>query len=284
MPTYPFLGKGISFPLQVNPNTGGLLVSEGNTDELSVALQYAMDRWSVREDVRPKLNHIAESVAHILLTKPGEYDVLPEFGSYLFRCLFQPNSYEFRFQAETFFKLSTKEWEKRARIDESGIQWNVTPQAVDEGRCPVWVRVQFIGEQADDNMVAPYASPRDARTLKYKASKIDNNGHDNFSRYYGQKAYFWGNIKYLRFDLKVDPQPDKEDRFYTVCPRDSWFSISYRNFGEIRYYDVIARNYVIDAARAGKSRKYLDITGDPEPGTVLRVPSRAKALMGLKNV
>jgi hypothetical protein len=33
----------------------------------------------------------------------------------------------------------------------------------------------------------------------------------------------------------------------------------------------------------GLSRKYLDVTGDPEPGTVLRVPSPTKLLMGLKN-
>jgi phage baseplate assembly protein W len=296
MPTYPFLGKGVSFPLRVDPNTGGLLVSEGNTDELSVALQYLMDRWTVREEVRPKLNHIAESVAHILLTKPGEYDTLPEFGSYLFKCLFEPNSYEFRFQAETFFKLSTKEWEKRARIPEAfgadnqglnqnyaGIQWAVTPHAIDEGRVPVWVRIQFISEQADGNMVAPYATPRDARTLKYRASKIDDNGHDNLSRYYGQKAYYWGGIKYVRFDLKVTPSPDKEDRFYTVEPYDSWFSISYTLFGEIRYAHILAENYVIDAAKAGLSRKYLDVTGDPEPGTILRYPSRTTLLMGLKN-
>lgn len=289
MPTYPFLGKGISFPLRVNPSTGGLLVSEGNTDELSVALQYLMDQWTVREEVRPKINHIAESVAHILLTKPGEYDTLPEFGSYLFKCLFEPNSYEFRFQAETFFKLSTKEWEKRAKIPESldqsyaGIQWAVTPQLIDEGRVPVWVRIQFINEQASGNMVAPYATPRDARTLKYRASKIDDNGHDNLSRYYGQKAYYWGGIKFIRFDLKPGLAPDNQDRFYPVCPRDSWFSISYKLFGEIRYAYILAKNYVIDAAKAGLSRKYLDVTGDPEPGTIVRYPSRTKLLMGLKN-
>jgi phage baseplate assembly protein W len=289
MPTYPFLGKGISFPLQVNPATGGLLVAEGNTDELSVALQYLMDQWTIREEVRPKINHIAESVAHILLTKPGEYDTLPEFGSYLFKCLFEPNTYEFRFQAETFFKLSTKEWEKRAKIPESldqsfaGIQWNVSPQAIDEGRVPVWVRIQFINEQAAGNMVAPYATPRDARTLKYRASKIDENGHDNLSRYYGQKAYYWGGIKFIRFDLKPGLAPDNQDRFYPVCPRDSWFSISYKLFGEIRYAYILAKNYVIDAAKAGLSRKYLDVTGDPEPGTMLRYPSRTKLLMGLNN-
>jgi phage baseplate assembly protein W len=287
MPSYPFLGKGVSFPLRVDPNTGGLLVSDGNTDELSVGLQYLMDSWTVREEVRPKLNHIAESVAHILLTKPGEYDTLPEFGSYLFKCLFEPNSYEFRFQAETFFKLSTKEWEKRAKIPEGldqssgGIQWNVSPQAIDEGRVSVWVRIQFIAEQADGNMVAPYATPRDARTLKYKASKIDDNGHDNLSRYYGQRAYYWGGIKYVRFDLKVTSSPDKEDRFYSVEPYDSWFSISYKLFGDISYAHILAKNYVIDAAKAGFSRKYLDVTGDPEPGTILRYPSRTKLLMGL---
>jgi phage baseplate assembly protein W len=255
-----------------------------------------MDRWTVREEVRPKLNHIAESVAHILLTKPGEYDTLPEFGSYLFKCLFEPNSYEFRFQAETFFKLSTKEWEKRARIPEvfgpdvqgydqsfAGMQWNVTPQSIDEGRVPVWVRIQFISEQAAGNMVAPYSKPRDARTLKYRASKIDDNGHDNLSRYYGQKAYYWGGIKFIRFDLKTDPPPDNQDSFYPVCPGDSWFSISYKRYGDIRYAYILAKNYVIDAAKVGRSRKYLDVTGDPEPGTILRVPSPTKLLMGLKN-
>lgn len=287
MPSYPFLGKGISFPLRVDPNTGGILVSEGNTDELAVGLQYLMDSWTVREEVRPKLNHIAESVAHILLTKPGEYDTLPEFGSYLFRCLFEPNSYEFRFQAETFFKLSTKEWEKRAKVPDglnqtyAGIQWDVSPRAIDEGRVPVWVRIQFIAEQVSGNMVAPYATPRDARTLRYRASKIDDNGHDNLSRYYGQKACSWGGIKYVRFDLKVDRPPDNNDRFHTVEPYDSWFSISYKLYGEIRYAYVLAKNYVMDAAKAGLSRKYLDVTGDPEPGTILRYPSRTTLLMGL---
>lgn len=116
MRTYPFFGQGIGFPFRLDPAGGGVVVSSGNDDNISVALQYINERWTIREDASEAVNHIAESIAHILLTRPMEHDTLPPFGSELFVMVFEPNDDFFRLEAEHHFKFSTIRWEKRARI------------------------------------------------------------------------------------------------------------------------------------------------------------------------
>ena len=88
----PFMGSGIGFPFRLSSSTGGVVVTQGTTDSISVALQYLQDNWTIREDAAPSTNHIAEAIGHILLTRPTEHDTLPEFGSRLFFILFEPDT------------------------------------------------------------------------------------------------------------------------------------------------------------------------------------------------
>jgi phage baseplate assembly protein W len=113
---YPFLGRGLAFPFRVDPITGGAAITDGITDSASVALQYIQERWSIRENIDYVANHIAEAIAHILLTVPGEHDTLPEFGSRMLSIVFEPNSQEFRMTAKVYFETATARWEKRAKV------------------------------------------------------------------------------------------------------------------------------------------------------------------------
>ena len=123
MRSFPFFGKGVSFPFRLNPK-GGVLVTEGNTDNLSVALSYLYEKWTIREKLQPFANHIAESIMHILLTVPEEHETLPEFGSYIFKILFEPNAYNFKLACSRYFVNSTRRWEKRARVrNEQSVLW-----------------------------------------------------------------------------------------------------------------------------------------------------------------
>jgi len=279
----------MGFPFRINHNTGGVRVTTGNTDSISVALEYLQENWSIREETGAHVNHIAESIAHILLTRPEEHDTLPEFGSQLFVILFEPNTYEFRQQAEAYFKFSTIRWEKRARVPEyagefsdySGVRWKIDGRQVDLGICPVLVMIDFIPKQVPGNLVIPFVTDRAARFEEYKPGSIDTFGHDYVSRYKGLDPAAIGEFSYLRFPRYAPAAFSQTDQYYTVRKGDTWLLLSWRFYGDIRYWYILARLYLTDNAEDGRS--IMSMLPDPPVGSVLRVPSRASVLAGIAN-
>lgn len=282
-PTYPFFGQGIAFPFRVDPVTGGVVVSAGRSDEISVGLAYLHDRWTMREHPPVVINHIAESIAHILLVAPGEHDTLPEFGSYLFNLIFEPNNLPLQFEANYYFEYSTIRWEKRAQVPPGrGVEWKFEGILTDRGELPVTVKVEFIVQQTEGNLVAPFVNPRQARTQEYDSAIIDVAGHDYESRYLGQDVLEYDGIQYVRLPRLATPiLPAADDQFYKVKLADTWLLISWELYHDIRFWWVIARMASEDNATLGASRDTMSTCGDPVPGTILRAPSRTRLLTQL---
>jgi hypothetical protein len=256
-------------------------MTEGSADSVSVALEYAPDRHSIREDpLRDRRNHIAEAIAHILLVHPGEHDTLPEFGSRLFTLINKPNNFETHAELETWLEVATRRWEKRAEIPiPEGCQWHGTDHDTDENIAPVRFLVQFIRDQVEGNLISPFVTPRQARAQEYPLGETDTAGHDWTSRYHGQPVYRNGDIRYLRLRRRRPLPPAKDDVFYEVKYGDSWMRISYRVYGDNRFWWIIAERAISDAAAAGESSNRMNPCSDPEPGTLLRIPSRSRLLM-----
>lgn len=276
----PFYGKGFAFPLEIDPITGGFRMTEGNTDSMSVVLEYIPDRHTIRVVPPHERNHIADSISHILLVREGEHDTLPEFGSRLFAMTFDPNNEMTAQEFETWVEMATERWEKRARIPiPDGVQWSPTGDGIDRGELPVRFLVEFIRNQVEANLVSPFVTPRQARAQEYPLGEIDAEGHDGCSRYNGMPAYEIEGIRFLRPRESVPLPPRSDDQFYEVKHGDTWLLISHRLYGDIRYWWAIADMFIEDAAEAGMSLEAMDITSDPEPGTLLRCPSVARLLM-----
>jgi phage baseplate assembly protein W len=289
----PFFGRGVAFPFRINPSTGGIQLSDGNTDASSVALEYLQDSWSIRETVATHVNHIAESIAHILLTRPGEHDTLPEFGSYLFTILFEPNSYEFRQQAEVYFSTSTIRWEKRAYIPEEsnlndarylanrsgGIGWSLTGLQADRGIAPVWVGIDFIPQQKRGNLVKPFVNDRDARLQEYHSSSVDNNGHDHVSRYRGQQYVSASGNNHLRLRHVLPIRYSSADQYHVVTQGETWYSIAWKHYNDIRLWYKIAVSYISDNTDGDRST--LQMLAGPATGSLLRIPPIANILAEL---
>jgi len=276
-----FLGKGIAFPLRINEATGGVQITEGIRNPSSVMLQYVMERWTIREDTREAENHIAESISHILLTSPTEHDTLPEFGSNIKNILFEPNHPSFHTILEHWLQWSTERWEKRARVPVSdGVKFLPSGTLTDQGRLPVVAKVDFIPQQAEMNLVAPFVTSRQARGQEYPVVEVDESGHDYPSRYYGSTVLERAGICYNRLRKPTYLPPARDDEFYTVKHGDTWLLISWELYRDIRYWPYLAQMWVDDQAEDGATRdSTIDTTGDPVMGTVLRVPSRTRMLM-----
>ena len=279
MRSLPIYGKGIGWPFRIHSSTGSVVVTQGGDDEVSVALSYLGDRWTIREDPNPAVNHIAESIAHILMTRQMEHDTLPEFGSDLYMFLFEPNDDLMYGEARHYFSWSTDRWEKRARIPENGGSFFYFDGTLaDQGRLPIHVNVRFIVQQVNQNLVAPFVNTEQARLQEYPSPRLDGNRLDYYSRYFGMTAQYRDGIKFLRFPrTKIIPfAPD--DTYYKVKINDTWLLASYELYNDIRYWWVIATCYTNDAAAQGLGRDTMDNCGDPVAGTYIRVPSHTRIL------
>ena len=184
MPRLPFLGQGIGFPFRLDTSKGGARITYGSTDHVSVSLAYLQDdRWSISENVMAEENHIAEAIAHILATHPGEHDTLPSFGGQALDLVFSPNHPAFHLLAEHYFTHSTERWEKRAKIPENQITFTWEGALVERGILPVKAKVSFIVNQIEGNLISPFSSPREARNAEYQTGTLDKASHDWLSRY-----------------------------------------------------------------------------------------------------
>lgn len=104
-----FLGRGWRFPLRVDPGTGALATSE-------------------HED------NIRESMTLILGTRPGERQMLPEFGCRIHDLVYTPNTAANASLVAYHVQSALQRWEPR--IDVVGV--DATPGA--GGRVAVTVR------------------------------------------------------------------------------------------------------------------------------------------------
>jgi phage baseplate assembly protein W len=296
MSELPFFGKGVGFPFRINTTKKGVELTVGNTDATSVALEYLMENWSIREELRPKINHIAESIAHILLTRMGEHDTLPEFGSNLYFILFENITKETMLAAEAHFKFSTIRWEKRAKIPQQfyfdaynpvdatphgGVRWHVTGAEVDKNLLPVWVYIQFIIQQEAGNLVVPFVTARQARIQEYPSGAIDLAKHDQYSRYYQSDLYYKDNIRFSRPRIPRFMRPSTGDRYHTVIKGDTWLLLSWKYYSDIRFWYHIAISYVFDQAMAGAPSSTLDTTGNPPISSTIRIPDKKRVLLSI---
>jgi phage baseplate assembly protein W len=277
--TAPFFGRGIAFPFRIDPRTGGVKVTEGMAESKSIAIAYLPDQGTIRENLDILTNHIAEAITHILFTAPREHDTLPKFGSFLFHILFEQNAPYFYAVATQWMITATARWEKRAYIEQQGVEWTPRALGIDRGELPVTISPTVIPQQAPENLVSPFVNPRQARVQEYPIGEPDICGHDWTSRYLNAESYRFQGKYFIRpaFPLPVEPAAD--DIFYEVGLADTWLLISDTVYGDIRYHWLISDWFVQDAADRRESRDMLDTTGDPIPGTLLRLPSKTRLMM-----
>jgi len=274
-----FYGKGVAFPFRANGNTGGVLTTAGNNDSVAVSLQYLEEDWTIREDTTHDANHIAEAICHILHTKPGEHDTLPDFGSQIHNMLFEPNADFFNVAAGHYFRFAADRWEKRATIPLESIQWGQRGQDTDQGELGVRVSVSFIPSQVDGNLVYPFVTTRQARRQEYPSNKFDDSSHDFNSRYWEAEIIELDGVRFNRFMPPKFYAPQPGDAFYQVKRGDTWLLISWDLYGDVRFWPVIYDFYAYDVAAEGAPRSFMDNTGDPPIGEELRAPSRTRLLM-----
>jgi len=127
-----FLGKGIAHPFRFGA-TGGIALSEG---------------------AGPEHQHIHQSIAQILPTRPGERFFLPQFGSRLPELVFQQNDVLFRALARQFIVDAIRRWEKRVVIE--GVEFSRDPLVADRNIALVKLTYRIIHTQVRGNMVYPF--------------------------------------------------------------------------------------------------------------------------------
>lgn len=88
-----FLGRGFKFPFEVNPATGGIAMSE-------------------YED------NIRQCISVILGTKPGERQMLPDFGCRIHELMFAPNTPATATTITYYVKRALARWEPRVIVKE----------------------------------------------------------------------------------------------------------------------------------------------------------------------
>jgi phage baseplate assembly protein W len=279
--TKPFYGQGIAFPFRIDPNTGGVKITSGNTEYQSVALAYLMDKFTIREETGAQDNHIAEAIGNIIYTRKLEHDTLPEYGSNTTNLLFEPNTFKTMLEFEAWISIATKRWEKRAEIPlEGGMEWRTTEDDVEQGISRLILKPMFVEQQEEGNLVSPFVTEREARLAEYPSGSMDVGGHDWLSRYKNRPTRTTTGVDYIRNRtvLKSSCIPQKNDMFYKVKGGDSWLLASWEMYGDIRFWWILVDFYVYDAGEAGASRSHMDNTSEPEQGDTLRGPSKSRLL------
>ena len=88
-----FLGRGLAFPFHFDPAAGGVALSE------------------FEENIR-------QNITIIIGTRPGERQMLPDFGCRIHELLFSPSRASTSHQAARFVKDALKRWEPRIEVME----------------------------------------------------------------------------------------------------------------------------------------------------------------------
>lgn len=90
-----FLGRGLAFPLQLDPR-GGISLASGE-------------------------NEIMQAIKIILETRPGERVMRPEFGCRIHELVFAPNNASTKALAMHYVKQALDRWEPRIDVTEVAI-------------------------------------------------------------------------------------------------------------------------------------------------------------------
>lgn len=277
----PFYGRGLASPIRIDPVTGGFRVNAGNNSAASIAIEYFLDRPTIREDIDRTENHVADGIGNIIFTSQLEHDTLPEFGSRTNNILFDLNHPSVAFEFEAWLEESTKRWEHRASIPmPDGVQWNPTADGIDRGELPVTVRPQFLHSQQPQNLVSPFVTEKQARLAEYPSVRVDAGGHDLTSRYRNHTVYT-DTVRYIRPRRFRPTPPQSDDQFYETVYGDTWLLVAYKNYGDQRYWWVAADYYTYDCASEGIPRDSMNPNIDPPINELLRLPSKSRLLMEL---
>lgn len=270
----PYFGKGISFPFRINSSTGRVEVSEGSADSSSVALAYLNeDAWTVREETNAKQNLVAEAVSNILLTRQGEHDTLPEYGSNSNAFLFERITPEVKFVLDVYFRQAAVRWEKRVTVPEGAVTFPYPIQRATLGEFAVDVMMQFAEKQPAGNLVAPYVDTRQARLAEYPTASLDQSKHDYDSRYYSHPIDSVDGISFNAPRSKKYIAPANDDYPYRVKYEENWLDIAWSEYQNLEYWWIPANVYVQDAAELGLSWDAMYPAYQIDTGKILRLPS-----------
>ena len=110
------LGRGIGFPFAFDNASGGVAMSE------------------YEENIR-------QSITIILGTRPGERQMLPDFGCRIHELLFAPNTEATSHMAARFVEESLRRWESRIDV----VEVNASPDASGSLRLEVVYKVISTG-------------------------------------------------------------------------------------------------------------------------------------------
>jgi len=119
-----FLGRGWQFPFGENPATGGISMSEYEAN-------------------------IRDCMSLIIGTKPGERQMLPEFGCRVHEMLFAPNTPSTSQQISEYVEQALNNWEPRIEVE--GVQaW---PDKTGTIRVQVNYTISSTGNEQQLNMM-----------------------------------------------------------------------------------------------------------------------------------
>jgi len=144
MPTFsPFLGKGAKYPFRFDEVTGG--VQKASSEN------YAPNNPAVTGADLEKING---SLAYIFSTALGERFFFPDFGSDLFKLVFEPNDDIFIDALRVFISNAISKWEKRITL--MGVDVLTTTGDLDQNTARVTVKYQIISSQVVGNFIYPF--------------------------------------------------------------------------------------------------------------------------------
>jgi len=121
-----FIGRGFSFPLQLDPR-GRLSLTNGESE-------------------------IAQAIKIILETAPGERMMRPEFGCRIHELVFAPNNASTRALAEHYIRQALDRWEPRINI--KAIE--ITTDRDRDGVLQIEIKYQVKDTYAERSIVYPF--------------------------------------------------------------------------------------------------------------------------------
>lgn len=139
----PFLGKGAKYNFGFDEVTGG--VKKASSEN------YSTNNTSVANKDLEKING---SLAFIFSTSLGERFFLPEFGSNLYKLVFEPNDDIFTDSLRVFISSAIAKWEKRIIL--MGIDIQTTNNELENNTARVNVKYQIISSQVVGNFIYPF--------------------------------------------------------------------------------------------------------------------------------
>lgn len=133
-----WIGRGIRMPYPFNLRTGDIATNTGS-------------------------DRLHQSIHYILSTIPGERFFLPEFGSNLYRLIFEQNDHILRDLIQVYVKEALTKWEPRITL------LGVEPQDTGDNTVPVVITYRVRATNMIDNYVYPF---------KREAQRLGGDGSD----------------------------------------------------------------------------------------------------------